>query len=177
MGQRVGTARSPHRSEAALLPRSTTTAPVLHMHEVDQYVERADQPFKWCELDRAADQLLRTARNPEVGSSHIVAGVHNDRATFGFQTDETAGRGVVHMQCIGTLRVQCRPHWTHAPRNSFARVFRTLQLELLDEHRLESRQQLALAVFEWIEAWYNPKRRHSYCKMLSPVDYEAAHAA
>jgi putative transposase len=55
--------------------------------------------------------------------------------------------------------------------------FGTLQLELLDEHRWENRQQLALAVFEWIEAWYNPKRRHSYCNMLSPVDYEAAHAA
>jgi len=55
--------------------------------------------------------------------------------------------------------------------------FGTLQLELLDEHHWESRQQLALAIFEWIEAWYNPKRRHSYCKMLSPVDYEAAHAA
>jgi putative transposase len=55
--------------------------------------------------------------------------------------------------------------------------FGTLQLELLDEHRWENRQQLALAVFELIEAGYNPKRRHSYCKMLSPVDYEAAHAA
>jgi putative transposase len=55
--------------------------------------------------------------------------------------------------------------------------FGTLQLELLDEHHWENRQQLALAVFEWIEAWYNPKRRHSYCNMLSPVDYEAAHAA
>jgi len=55
--------------------------------------------------------------------------------------------------------------------------FGTLQLELLDEHRWESRHQLALAIFEWIEAWYNPKRRHSYCNMLSPVDYEAAYAA
>ena len=48
--------------------------------------------------------------------------------------------------------------------------FGTLQLELLDEHQWSTRQQLALAVFEWIEAWYNPRRRHSYC----PVDYEAA---
>jgi putative transposase len=55
--------------------------------------------------------------------------------------------------------------------------FGTLQLELLDEHRWENRQHLALAIFEWIEAWYNPKRRHSYCNMLSPVDYEAGHAA
>ena len=35
--------------------------------------------------------------------------------------------------------------------------FGTLQLELLDEHRWESRQQLAQAIFEWIEAWYNPE--------------------
>jgi len=55
--------------------------------------------------------------------------------------------------------------------------FGTLQLELLDEHRWESRHQLAQAIFEWIEAWYNPRRRRSYCQMLSPVDYEAAHAA
>jgi putative transposase len=50
--------------------------------------------------------------------------------------------------------------------------FGTLQLELLDQHRWVTRQQLASAVFDWIEAWYNPRRRHSYCKMLSPVDYE-----
>jgi transposase InsO family protein len=50
-----------------------------------------------------------------------------------------------------------------------------LQLELLDQHRWDDRRQLALAIFEWIEAWYNPRRRHSYCDMLSPTDYEAAH--
>ena len=53
--------------------------------------------------------------------------------------------------------------------------FGTLQLELLDEHRWDSRQQLALAMFDWIETWYNPSRRHSYCGMLSPVDFELAH--
>lgn len=55
--------------------------------------------------------------------------------------------------------------------------FGSLQLELLDEHRWTTREQLALAIFDWIEAWYNPRRRHSYCKMLSPIDYEAANAA
>ena len=53
--------------------------------------------------------------------------------------------------------------------------FGTLQLELLDEHRWDTRQQLALAIFDWIETWYNPRRRHSYCAMLSPIDYERAH--
>jgi transposase InsO family protein len=33
-----------------------------------------------------------------------------------------------------------------------------------------------LAIFEWIECWYNPHRRHSYCSMLSPVEFENAHA-
>jgi putative transposase len=55
--------------------------------------------------------------------------------------------------------------------------FGTLQLELLDEHRWTSREHLALALFDWIESWYNPRRRHSYCEMLSPVDYEAANVA
>jgi putative transposase len=53
--------------------------------------------------------------------------------------------------------------------------FGTLQLELLDKHHWTDRRHLALAIFEWIEAWYNPRRRHSYCGMLSPVDYEADH--
>ena len=55
--------------------------------------------------------------------------------------------------------------------------FGTLQIELLDEHRWDTRKQLALAMFDWIEAWYNPSRRHSYCGMLSPVDYERAHTS
>jgi putative transposase len=53
--------------------------------------------------------------------------------------------------------------------------FGTLQLELLDQHSWPDRDTLAQAVFEWIEAWYNPKRRHSYNEMLSPIDYETTH--
>ena len=55
--------------------------------------------------------------------------------------------------------------------------FHTLQLELLDEHRWATRRQLALAIFEWIEAWYNPSRRHSSINMLSPTDFERQMAA
>ena len=54
--------------------------------------------------------------------------------------------------------------------------FGSLQLELLDEHHWATRDQLANAIFDWIETWYNPRRRHSYCGMLSPVDYETATA-
>lgn len=30
-------------------------------------------------------------------------------------------------------------------------------------------------MFEWIECWYNPKRRNSTIEMLSPMDFEAHH--
>jgi putative transposase len=50
--------------------------------------------------------------------------------------------------------------------------FHTLQLELLDEHHWTTRRELALAIFEWIETWYNASRRHSSIDMLSPVAYE-----
>ncbi len=55
--------------------------------------------------------------------------------------------------------------------------FHTLQLELLDEYHWNIRDQLAKAIFDWIEAWYNPRRRHSYVGMLSLIDYENATAA
>jgi len=51
----------------------------------------------------------------------------------------------------------------------------TMQLELLDSRTWRTRAELATAIFEWIECWYNPKRRHSSIGMLSPMDYEAAH--
>jgi putative transposase len=50
----------------------------------------------------------------------------------------------------------------------------TLQLEVLDTRTWETRTELANAIFEWIECWYNTKRRHSSLGMLSPVDFEAA---
>lgn len=51
--------------------------------------------------------------------------------------------------------------------------FGTLQLELLDQHHWRTRDELARAIFEWIEAWYNPRRRHTSIDSLSPIDYEA----
>ena len=50
--------------------------------------------------------------------------------------------------------------------------FGTLQLELLDQRTWDTRAQLASAIFEWIEGWYNPRRRHTSIEHLSPVDYE-----
>ena len=53
----------------------------------------------------------------------------------------------------------------------------TMQRELLDRQRWSSQEQLATAIFEWIEACYNRTRRHSSVGMLSPVEFEALHTA
>ena len=50
--------------------------------------------------------------------------------------------------------------------------FGTLQRELLDRQKWKTRAELAPAIFEWIEAWYNPRRRHTSIGSVSPVDYE-----
>lgn len=40
-----------------------------------------------------------------------------------------------------------------------------------------TREELANAVFAFIEGFYNPRRRHSTLGYLSPADYERAAAA
>ena len=54
--------------------------------------------------------------------------------------------------------------------------FGTLQLGLLDRRRWQTRRKLAQAIFEYIEAFYNPERRHTSINDLSPIDYETRHA-
>lgn len=51
--------------------------------------------------------------------------------------------------------------------------FDTLQLELLDRRRWETRAELASAIFEYIEAFYNPRPRHSSIGNLSPIEFES----
>ena len=52
-----------------------------------------------------------------------------------------------------------------------------MQRELLDRQHWSSQEQLATAIFEWIQAIYNRTRRHSSLGMLSPVEFEALHTA
>ena len=50
--------------------------------------------------------------------------------------------------------------------------FATLECELLDRRRFATQVEARLAVFEFIEGWYNPHRRHSALDYESPMSYE-----
>ena len=50
--------------------------------------------------------------------------------------------------------------------------FATLECELLDRRKFRNPAEAEPAVFEFIEGWYNPHRRHSSLGQMSPVDYE-----
>jgi putative transposase len=53
--------------------------------------------------------------------------------------------------------------------------FASLERELLSRRSFKTQAEARMAVFEWIEGWYNPHRRHSALGYRSPVNYERAH--
>jgi putative transposase len=55
--------------------------------------------------------------------------------------------------------------------------FATLECELLDRHRFRTHAEARMAVFDYLEGFYNPRRRHSALGYLSPADYERSHQA
>jgi putative transposase len=50
--------------------------------------------------------------------------------------------------------------------------FGTLKNELDWERRFNSPEQAKVSIFEYIECWYNNKRRHSGLGYLSPNQFE-----
>jgi putative transposase len=50
--------------------------------------------------------------------------------------------------------------------------FATLECELLDRRRFRTQAEARVAIFRYIEGWYNPHRRHSSLDLLSPINYE-----
>lgn len=55
--------------------------------------------------------------------------------------------------------------------------FGTLKTELVDHEDYRSKDEAKQSLFEYIEVFYNRRRRHSYLGYLSPVDYEAKYAS
>ena len=54
--------------------------------------------------------------------------------------------------------------------------FATLECELLDLNRFKTKAEARMAIFGYIEGWYNPRRRHSSIGYESPISFEEKHA-
>jgi len=118
------------------------------------------------ELVVDAVEMARWRRRPPAGQTVV----HSDRGSQ--YTSWAFGHRLRAAGLLGSMgRVG-----TAADNAMMESFFGTMQLELLDRRRWDTRRQLASAVFEWIEAWYNPRRRHTSIDDLSPIEYERLHA-
>jgi putative transposase len=70
------------------------------------------------------------------------------------------------IECSMSGKGQC---WDNAPMESF---FASLKKELVHDEDYHTRQQARSSIFEYIEPFYNHKRRHSALGYLSPVAFE-----
>ncbi len=53
--------------------------------------------------------------------------------------------------------------------------FASLDCELLDQHRFRTQAEAKMAVFDYIEGFYNPRRRYSALGYEAPVNFEKLH--
>jgi transposase InsO family protein len=109
-------------------------------------------------------EALRDAvgrRVPNAGLMH-----HSDRGSqyaSGDYQDALAKLGVV---CSMSRKGNC---WDNAVAESF---FATLKTECVYTRRFATRAEARETIFEYIEVFYNRRRRHSTIGYLSPVDFE-----
>jgi len=105
--------------------------------------------------------MALSTRQPARGLIH-----HSDRGSVYCGTDYLAV-----LQAHGVERSMSRKGdcWDNAVAESF---FGTLKQEMLYRRELESRRAAQTAIFEYLEVYYNPKRRHSTLGFLSPVNFE-----
>jgi putative transposase len=122
-------------------------------------------------MDSRLDQTLAldalgmalSTRRPEPGLLH-----HSDRGVQyagGDYQKQLRERGIA---CSMSRKGDC---WDNAVAESF---FSTLKAELVHRTDYVTRSQAKASVFEYIETFYNPRRRHSALGYVSPVQYELA---
>jgi putative transposase len=117
------------------------------------------------ELVVDALEMALWQRRPESVVHHSDQGCQYTSIAFGLRCRE---RGVrPSMGSVGDC-------YDNAMCESF---FATLECELLDRRRFRNHAEARVALFRFIEGWYNPRRRHSALGYLSPVEFEKRRSA
>ena len=75
------------------------------------------------------------------------------------------------MICSMSRKGDC---WDNAVSESF---FKTLKVERVRDRDYWTREEAKTDITDYIERFYNRKRRHSYLGYVSPVEYELRKAA
>ena len=70
--------------------------------------------------------------------------------------------------------------WTEGSTYAFGasvkeRFFAILEYELINRRSFRTHKEARLAIFSYIEGWYNPHRRHSSIAYHAPIAYEKLH--
>ena len=112
------------------------------------------------ELVLAALEMAIGQRKPSNVIHHSDQGTQYTSLAFGNRCREAGVRP--SMGSVGDA-------YDNAMCESF---FATLECELLARRRFTSQAEARMAVFSYIEGWYNPARRHSGTRYLSPIAYE-----
>ena len=112
------------------------------------------------ELVLAALDMAVEQRRPTDVIHHSDQGCQYTSIAFGLRCREAGVRP--SMGSVGDA-------YDNALCESF---FATLECELLDRERFRTQADARLAIFDFIEGWYNPRRRHSALDYLSPMIYE-----
>ena len=117
------------------------------------------------ELVLDALNMATWQRRPECVIHHSDQGTQYTSIAFGLRCNDVGVRP--SMGSVGDA-------YDNAMCESF---FATLECELLDRQRFRTQAKAKMAVFDFIEGFYNPRRRHSALGQLSPINFERRHGA
>ena len=112
------------------------------------------------ELVIAALNMALHTRRPESVIHHSDQGSQYTSVAFGKRCEEMGVKP--SMGTVGDA-------YDNAMAESF---FATLECELIDRRSWKTKAEARLAIFTWIESWYNPLRRHSGLGQRSPNAFE-----
>jgi putative transposase len=116
------------------------------------------------DLVLAALNMAITQRKPKDVIHHSDQGSQYTSVAFGQRCTKLGVRP--SMGSVGDA-------YDNAMAESF---FASLECELLAKRSFETKAEAKLALFTYIEGWYNPRRRHSGLGRVSPINFERSHA-